>query len=310
MIKVENLTKRFGSTVAVDDVSFIVKPGEVVGFLGPNGAGKTTTMRIIAALMYPQSGTVSVNGRDIWREPVEVRKLLGYLPETTPLYEEMSTIDFLHFIAAVRGIPPREIPARVEEMIEVCALQAMVYKDISELSRGYRQRVGLAQALIHDPPVLVLDEPTSGLDPTQILEIRKLVRKLGQTKAILFSTHILDEASKTSDRILIISDGKLVGEGSPQELSVMASGEAFYSVELQGDADAFVEKLPEYFAVAARHPAPEGTTALELSCSEPSDRSEDLFDLTVAINGKLRRLNRKETTLEEVFLKLTKGGEA
>jgi len=310
MIEVENLTKRFGSTLAVDTVSFTVKPGEVVGFLGPNGAGKTTTMRIITGLIYPQSGTARVNGMDIWDEPVDVRKLLGYLPEATPLYDEMNVMDFLGFVATVRGIPPREIAARVERMIEVCSLQTMAFKDISELSRGFRQRVGLAQALIHDPPALVLDEPTSGLDPTQILEIRRLVRELGKEKAILFSTHILDEANKTCDRILIINNGRLVGEGSPHDLAAMASGETIYSLEFKGDAELLTEKLPDHFKVTHSRPGGEGYTGLELACSDPADHSEELFDLTVSVGGKLRQLSRKEATLEDVFLELTKGGEA
>lgn len=309
MIEVEHLTKRFGATVAVNDVSFTVLPGEVVGFLGPNGAGKTTTMRVLTGLIYPQSGTARVNGKDIWEYPVEVRRSLGYLPESTPLYEEMCVTDFLRFIASVRGIPAGQITSKIDEMVEVCSLQAMAYKDISELSRGYRQRVGLAQALIHDPPVLILDEPTSGLDPTQILEIRKLVRKLGQTKAILFSTHILDEASKTCDRILIISDGKLVGEGSPQDLACMATGESTYSLEIKGDVDAFVSALPREFRLAGKS-AEGGRVMVELVSTDTADRSEDLFDLASAAGCKLLRLNRKEASLEDVFLRLTKGGKA
>lgn len=309
MIEVEHLIKRFGATVAVNDVSFTVMPGEVVGFLGPNGAGKTTTMRVLTGLIYPQSGTARVNGKDIWEHPVEVRRSLGYLPESTPLYEEMCVTDFLRFVASVRGIPANQVAAKIDEMVEVCSLQTMAYKDISELSRGYRQRVGLAQALIHDPPVLILDEPTSGLDPTQILEIRKLVRKLGQTKAILFSTHILDEASKTCDRILIISDGRLVGEGSPQDLANMATGEATYSLEIKGDADAFVSSLPPEFRLAGKSAEGDRVT-VELVSTDTADRSEDLFDLAAAAGCKLLRLNREEASLEDVFLRLTKGGKA
>jgi ABC-2 type transport system ATP-binding protein len=309
MIEVEHLTKRFGATLAVDDVSFTVMPGEVVGFLGPNGAGKTTTMRVVTGLIMPQSGTARVNGKDIWEQPVEVRRMLGYLPESTPLYEEMTVTGFLRFIAEVRGIPAKNISAKIDEMIEACALQSMAFKDISELSRGFRQRVGLAQALIHDPPVLILDEPTSGLDPTQILEIRKLVRTLGKTKAILFSTHILDEASKTCDRILIISDGKLVGEGSPQDLAAMAAGEAVYTLELKGDVSAFTSKLPAIFRLTHQHEEG-GRTMLELSSKDVTDRSEELFDLAAASGCKLLGLNRKEASLEDIFLKLTKGGQA
>ncbi len=309
MIEVEHLTKRFGATVAVNDVSFTVMPGEVVGFLGPNGAGKTTAMRVITGLILPQSGTARVNGHDIWESPLEVRRSLGYLPETTPLYEEMCVTDFLRFIASARGIPPKQAASKIDEMIEACSLQSMAHKDISELSRGYRQRVGLAQALIHDPPVLILDEPTSGLDPTQILEIRKLVRDLGKTKSILFSTHILDEASKTCDRILIISDGRLVGEGSPQDLIEMATGESAYSLELKGDADAFISELPETYKLAGRRS--EGDRVLlELTSSVAADHSEELFDLAANTGCKLLRMNRKEASLEEVFLRLTKGGKA
>jgi ABC-2 type transport system ATP-binding protein len=266
-------------------------------------------MRVVTGLIMPQSGTARVNGKDIWEQPVEVRRMLGYLPESTPLYEEMTVTGFLRFIAEVRGIPAKNISAKIDEMIEACALQSMAFKDISELSRGFRQRVGLAQALIHDPPVLILDEPTSGLDPTQILEIRKLVRTLGKTKAILFSTHILDEASKTCDRILIISDGKLVGEGSPQDLAAMAAGEAVYTLELKGDVSAFTSKLPAIFRLTHQHEEG-GRTMLELSSKDVTDRSEELFDLAAASGCKLLGLNRKEASLEDIFLKLTKGGQA
>jgi ABC-2 type transport system ATP-binding protein len=309
MIEVEHLTKRFGATLAVNDVSFTVMPGEVVGFLGPNGAGKTTTMRVVTGLIMPQSGTARVNGKDIWEQPVEVRRMLGYLPESTPLYEEMSVTGFLRFIAEVRGIPSKNISAKIDEMVEACSLQSMAFKDISELSRGFRQRVGLAQALIRVPPVLILDEPTSGLDPTQILEIRKLVRTLGKTKAILFSTHILDEASKTCDRILIISDGRLVGEGSPQDLAAMAAGEAVYTLELKGDVPAFTGELPPVFRLTQQHEEG-GRTVLELTSKDTTDRSEELFDLAAASGCKLLGLNRKEASLEDIFLKLTKGGQA
>jgi len=310
MIEVENLTKKFGATLAVDNVTFTVKPGEVVGFLGPNGAGKTTTMRVITGLIYPQAGTARVNGYDIWDDPVAVKRSLGYLPESTPLYEEMGVVDFLRFTAEARGIPKKDIQARVDEMIETCALKDMAFKDVSELSRGYRQRVGLAQALIHDPPALILDEPTSGLDPTQILEIRKLVRKLGESKAILFSTHILDEAQKTCDRILIITDGRLVGEGSPQELAAMAKGSSLYRVEYRGELQRLLSAVPVHMKVVQEQRLPDGWMALDISSSEADDRSEELFDAVVAAEGKLRRLARKEATLEEVFLHLTGGGEA
>ncbi|OPX23170.1 MAG: hypothetical protein B1H03_02465 [Planctomycetales bacterium 4484_113] len=309
MIEIEHLSRRFGATVAVDDVSFEVKPGEIVGFLGPNGAGKTTTMRVTAGLIYPHAGTVRVNGLDVLEDPVSVRRQMGYLPEDTPLYDDMPVIDFLRFIGSIRGIRRADLSRKVSEMVEVCSLGNMAYKDIGELSRGYRQRVGLAQALIHDPPVLILDEPTSGLDPTQIVEIRRLVRDIGRQKAILFSTHILDEAQKTSDRIVVISGGRIVAEGSADTLARQVHGRDIYQVEFSGDLPALKDKLAHLLEVATEKEAEGGWAHISFASKTNDDVSADIFDAAVAVGGRLRRLEKQAATLEEVFLELTRGGE-
>ena len=219
MIEVINLTKRYGPTVAVDNVSFDAKAGEVLGFLGPNGAGKTTTMRILTGYLSADEGTAKVAGYDVFEESIEVRKRIGYLPESAPLYTDMGVIDYLKFIAQIRDIPKSQRSQRIKDVVDTCGLEKMIQKDVGELSKGYRQRLGLAQSLIHDPPILVLDEPTSGLDPSQIIEIRNLIREIGKEKMIIFSTHILPEASATCSRILIINDGQIVANGTPDELA-------------------------------------------------------------------------------------------
>ena len=208
MIEVRNLTKRYGSTVAVNNVSFDAEAGEVLGFLGPNGAGKTTTMRVLTCFLPADDGTASIDGYDIFENSIEVRQRIGYLPESAPLYGDMGVIDYLKFIAEIRNIPKSERNDRIKSVVEICGLGPMIQKDVGELSKGYRQRLGLAQSLVHDPPILILDEPTSGLDPSQIIEIRNLIKEIGKEKTIIFSTHILSEVSATCSRVLIISDGQ------------------------------------------------------------------------------------------------------
>ena len=225
MIEVRELTKSYGTTVAVNKVSFDAHAGEVLGFLGPNGAGKTTTMRILTCYLSADAGSATVAGHDVFEESVEVRKQIGYLPESAPLYSDMGVIEYLNFMTQVRHIPKSQRKERTRAVIDICGLEGVIQKDIGELSKGYRQRVGLAQSLIHDPPILILDEPTSGLDPSQIIEIRNLIKNIGQEKLVLFSTHILPEVSATCSRILIINNGKIVANGTPEELSSQAEGE-------------------------------------------------------------------------------------
>ncbi len=207
-ITVRNLTKYYGEQAAVHDISFDVKSGEILGFLGPNGAGKTTTMKILTCYMPPNSGTVEVEGLDIFERSVEVRRKIGYLPEMNPLYLDMNVLDYLEYSAQLHGLRGGAVNQRLKEMVHVCGLEEVRHKDIGEMSKGFRQRVGLAQAMIHDPEVLILDEPTSGLDPNQIVEIRNLIKQLGRAKTVILSTHILSEVQATCDRVLIINEGK------------------------------------------------------------------------------------------------------
>jgi ABC-2 type transport system ATP-binding protein len=225
-ILVEGLTKSYGKFTALDSASFAVQPGEIVGFLGPNGAGKSTTMKILTCFMAATKGTAKVAGFDVHADSAEVRKRVGYLPENVPLYDEMLVWDYLAFIAEVRRVPRAEREARIDEVIERTGLSDVVHREISELSKGYRQRVGLAQAIIHKPDVLILDEPTTGLDPNQIIEIRDVIKEIGQEKTVIFSTHILQEIAAVCDRIVIINRAKIVADGTLPELeqAAVASG--------------------------------------------------------------------------------------
>ena len=236
-IKVNNLTKYYGDYLAVDNISFEAKKGEILGFLGPNGAGKSTTMKIITTYLPPTSGTIEVDGFDVEDKSLEVRKKLGYLPELNPLYYDMSPVDYLDFVAKLDGIPAADIKKRREEMIRVCGLDSVRHKDIGTLSKGFKQRVGLAQAMINNPDVLILDEPTSGLDPNQIIEIRNLIKKLGKEKTVVLSTHILSEVTATCNRVIIINKGKIVADGTPEELQAKSKGQSVVTLEVKNNCD-------------------------------------------------------------------------
>jgi len=236
-IKVNNLTKYYGDYLAVDNISFEAKKGEILGFLGPNGAGKSTTMKIITTYLPPTSGTIEVDGFDVEEKSLEVRKKLGYLPELNPLYYDMSPVDYLDFVAKLDGIPAADIKKRREEMIKVCGLDSVRHKDIGTLSKGFKQRVGLAQAMINNPDVLILDEPTSGLDPNQIIEIRNLIKKLGKEKTVVLSTHILSEVTATCNRVIIINKGKIVADGTPEELQAKSKGQSVVTLEVKNNCD-------------------------------------------------------------------------
>ena len=224
-IVVENLTKKYGSQRAVDNISFEVKTGEVLGFLGPNGAGKTTTMKILTCFMAPNDGDAKINGLSIHEHQDEIKRNIGYLPESNPLYQDMPVLEYLEFVAELQGVPKEKIQERIAEMVILTGLNKEKHKIISELSKGYRQRVGLAQAMIHDPDILILDEPTTGLDPNQIVEIRKLIKELGKEKTVILSTHILPEVEATCDRIIIINNGKIVADGTSEVLRKQAQGQ-------------------------------------------------------------------------------------
>ncbi len=307
MIEVKGISKSYGPTLAVDNVSFEVHRGEIVGFLGPNGAGKSTSMKVITGYLAPDRGTVSIDGNDILEAPIAARARVGYLPESTPLYEDMGVLDYLDFMGRIHGVPAERRKTRIDELVDICDLSRMAHKDIGELSKGYRQRVGLAQAMVSDPPVLVLDEPTSGLDPAQIVEIRALIREISKEKAILLSTHILPEAQNICDRILIISQGKLVGEGTPGELLSMATGGEQYTVTFKGKSSGELQsalgRLPRVSDVSLL--SEDGGARFRLKAERGADLSERLFDLAVSQGAKLLELNKTATTLENIFLQLT-----
>ena len=307
MIEVRNLTKRYGPTVAVDNVSFDAKSGEVLGFLGPNGAGKTTTMRILTCYLSADEGTVKVAGYDVFEESFEVRKRIGYLPESAPLYTDMGVIDYLKFIAEIRHIPKSQRSQRIKDVVDICGLEKMIQKDIGELSKGYRQRLGLAQSLIHDPPILVLDEPTSGLDPNQIIEIRNLIREIGKEKMIIFSTHILSEVSATCGRILIINDGQIVANGTPDELAGRAQGEEVVHISIRGPREEIEAKLEELSMVSdfKRVKSDDGVCGYQIVSQKGKNTAEELFHFVVQNHWSLTELRQETISLEDVFLQLT-----
>jgi ABC-2 type transport system ATP-binding protein len=306
-IVVENLTKVYGDQKAVDNISFEVKTGEVVGFLGPNGAGKSTTMRMITCYMAPTSGRIFLEGLDVDKNPGEIKKKIGYLPENNPLYLDMAIIDYLKFCAEIQGIEKNKIPQRIHSMVDLCGLNPERHKKIGELSKGYRQRVGLAQAMIHDPDVLVLDEPTTGLDPNQIVEIRKLIKELGQEKTVILSSHILSEVEATCDRILIINKGKIVADGTSETLRKQAQGQELIQVHVDAPGGAEVRKgllaLSSVESVKVLDDMEHGY--LIQSKPELSSRRE-IFDLCVKNKWYLYEMKAIETRLEDVFREVTR----
>lgn len=310
-IVVRNLTKTYNGQPAVNDISFDVRTGEILGFLGPNGAGKTTTMKIITCYMPPTAGTVEVDGLNIFDHSLEVRKKIGYLPEMNPLYLDMNVLDYLAYSAELHGIRGIAAQGRIREMVRVCGLETVQHRDIDELSKGFRQRVGLAQAMIHDPEVLIMDEPTSGLDPNQIVEIRNLIRKLGQAKTVILSTHILPEVQATCDRVIIINDGKLVADGSPEQLQRQYQGGEELTLELKTlSADPLQDVSPRLRVLAyvrnVTLAGQDGAVArFSLEVEKGQDVREAVFRLAVSEGWILLTMQRRVTTLEEVFHKLT-----
>ncbi|GBU23034.1 putative ABC transporter ATP-binding protein YbhF [Fibrobacteres bacterium R8-0-B4] len=311
MLEVRGLNKRFGQVRAVSDLSFEVRRGEVFGFLGPNGAGKSTTMRIITCFIPPTSGTVLVDGLNTADQDLAVRARIGYLPESTPLYGEMTVMEYLAFAGRIRGLKGAALKSRTDEMFSVCALSKMADRQIGNLSKGYRQRVGLAQAMIHDPDLLILDEPMSGLDPNQIIEIRNLIKKFGEEKTVIYCSHILSEVSATCDRILIIKDGRVVATGTPGDLTSGHRGGSRYTVRVKGDVASVyrcLQSAPGVSYVDTEIVAPEGWVCARVNTEGKEDIGEGIFRC-IADNGlSLSELRRDQTSLEEVFTELTGGG--
>jgi len=303
-IKIENLSKNYGPQIAVDNISFEVKAGEILGFLGPNGAGKTTTMKIITNYISHDSGKVYIGGKSIEDEGDILRKHIGYLPEHNPLYHDMPVIDYLEFSAALQGVPNHQIPARIKEMVKICGLNAEKHKKIGELSKGYKQRVGLAQAMIHDPDILILDEPTTGLDPNQIVEIRKLIREIGKEKTVILSTHILPEVEATCDRILIINKGRIVADGTADTLKKQAQGQELLVVTIEdGDSSAIRKALMEINSVSAVNEL--AKNRFQVQSKPEMSVTRDVFKLCVEKGWMITEMTPSQTKLEDIFRDLT-----
>jgi len=310
MIEVRELTKSYGPTLAVNQVSFDAHAGEVVGFIGPNGAGKTTTMRILTCYLTADAGSATVAGYDVVENPIDVRKNVGYLPESAPLYADMGVVDYLKFMTEIREIPKSQRKERLRAVVDICGLEGVIQKDIGELSKGYRQRVGLAQSLIHDPPIMILDEPTSGLDPSQTIEIRNLIKDIGKEKLVLFSTHILPEVAATCDRILIISQGEIVANGTHDELISQIRSEDKLHVTIQGSEEAITPKLQELDGVTGIRcvSSDNGVVKYEITTSQEGYYAAgDVYNVVVKNEWVLVELRQESVDLEQVFLHFTTG---
>ncbi|KAA3605867.1 MAG: ATP-binding cassette domain-containing protein [Calditrichaeota bacterium] len=306
MISIQNVTKSYGASKAVNNISLEIEKGEILGFLGPNGAGKTTMMKMITCFFPPTEGTIEVDGFNVFDQSFQVRELIGYLPEHNPLYLEMNVVDYLKFVADIRKISDKS--GRIREIIELCGIGEMKSKLIGQLSKGYRQRVGLAQALIHNPPILILDEPTTGLDPNQIVEIRNLIKQLGQDKTVIFSTHILSEVKAIANRVTIINRGEIVADGSSEDLQNQASGTTKINLEIKvGGTNSVAEKLSAINGVSNVKTLNQSNEnyEIQLDATGGSDPREEIFNLAVSNDWKLLEIHRDRMDLEDIFRSLT-----
>jgi ABC-2 type transport system ATP-binding protein len=316
MIKVEGLTKRYARTVAVDNISFEVEKGQIVGFLGPNGAGKTTTMRILTCFLPPSEGKANVAGFDVQEHPMEVKRRIGYLPETPPVYPEMDVSEYLDFVGRLKGISSADIKSRVDDSVAKCALGDVRHKLIGKLSKGYRQRVGLAQAIIHNPDVLILDEPTSGLDPQQIIEIRHLLASLAGEHTIILSTHILPEVEQSCERVIIISRGRVVAMDTVANLTNRMRGSEAIAVEIEAgaghptvsEAQQRLEQISGVSRVVAKEPK-DGRLRYEVESLQGRQIRADLARTVVNAGWNLNELAGVGSSLEDIFLQLTASGQ-
>lgn len=306
MIEVHDLTKQYAGRVAVNHISFRVEPGEIVGFLGPNGAGKSTTMRILSGYMPPSSGRAAVNGHDVFRDSLAVRQSVGYMPEMAPLYQDMRVKEYLKFRAELKGMRGLDMRRRVGECMDLCGVADVRRRVIGNLSKGFRQRVALADALLHRPPLLILDEPTNGLDPVQIRHVREMLRSLEPKPTILLSTHILQEVEQSCDRIIMIHHGRILAQDTPRNLTQNLRASSLVFVELQstqGDIPVKLEALPGVRKASEEEPE-NGWRRFSLRVEAKHDVREALTDLATAQNWKIRELHRQLPSLEDVFVEL------
>ena len=303
-ISIQSVTKRYGGQTAVDDISFTVNTGEILGFLGPNGAGKTTTMKMITNYLQMDEGDIHIDGKSITAESFNHK--IGYLPEHNPLYHEMPVMDYLKFCAELQNVPKDKVQDRIGKMVRLCGLDLEKHKKISELSKGYRQRVGLAQAMIHDPDILILDEPTTGLDPNQIVEIRQLIKDLGRQKTVILSTHILPEVEATCDRILIINNGKIVADGTADTLRKQAQGQQIIRVRIVGgEADVIRNGLAELSTAKEVSISDHTESKFEIVSKDGMSSNEAVFRMCVDRGYTLMEMIPFETKLEDIFRDLT-----
>jgi ABC-2 type transport system ATP-binding protein len=317
MIEVQNLSKQYGDVRAVDDVSFKVDQDQVLGFLGPNGAGKTTIMKILTGYHFPNGGSALVDGISVTEDPVELKRRIGYLPETVPLYGELTVDEYLNFIASARLIPRTKQRTAIDLSLEACGLTSYRSRRIETLSKGYRQRTGLAQAILHDPPILILDEPTSGLDPNQIIEIRSLIKELGKRKTVILSTHILQEVEAVASQVLIINQGKIAAQGRPEEIAVTMKGGDTWELTLKSEnpSAALVQEKLSRLGYEYSSPRSETTEdgTVHLSFFVPAAQNlsgpagEGIFDWAVREGLKILMMNRRSLSLEDIFVQLTIG---
>ena len=307
MIEVQHVTKRYGPVAAVDDVSFRVEAGQILGFLGPNGAGKTTTMRVLTGYLPPTEGTATIAGFDVLEEPIEVKRRTGYLPESPPLYPDMTVREYLTFIARINRLPAAERGSRIDRVMERTSVGDVADRHCSKLSKGYRQRVGLAQAILHNPDVLILDEPTAGLDPKQIIETRELIKELAGDHTIILSTHILPEVAQTCERVVIINKGRVVAEDSPDNLTGRLHGAVTIQLQvdtLGADPTGALQAVPGVASVSVGEPGIAGRT-VEVQSAQDVDIRRDIANAVVSNGWGLLEMRRARLSLEEIFLQLT-----
>ena len=306
MIEVQDLTHYYGPYAAIEDVSFDVQRGEILGFLGPNGAGKTTTMRILTGFMPPTRGQVTLDGNDIVEQSLEVRKRVGYLPETVPLYTDMTVSNYLKYMGTLRKMPSRNIKRRIGEVIDVCRLGDYRNTLIGKLSKGFRQRVGIAQAILHEPEVLVLDEPTIGIDPIQVVETRRLIQDLGQAQTVVLSSHILPEVSMICDRVLIIHEGRIVAEDTPSNLAERLQGTEHLEVEVGGPVPQVLSALRRVPGVTSvSHRSFQGRELYSVQAKQGEDLRDEVSRAVISNEWSLLSMQSVGMSLEEIFLRLT-----
>ncbi|MDX2438923.1 MAG: ATP-binding cassette domain-containing protein [Desulfobacterales bacterium] len=309
MIHIESLTKYYNDLCAVDQISFDITKGEIMGLLGPNGAGKTTTLQILTGFLRPTSGSIRVKDYSIDKDSLQIKKLLGYLPESAPLYHDMLVYDYLDYVANLRGIDSSNKISRIRHLADLCGISEVMHKTINELSKGFKQRVGLAHAMMDDPEILVLDEPTSGLDPNQIIEIRDIIKQIGKEKTVILSTHILSEAEATCDRIVIINKGKIVANDTTQTLKQSASGSNLINISLQNaEFESVKQQLTSISEISDIVQASDdnGILNLKLTCLSSADIRGDIYKKVKQTDWILLEMHQETQTLENIFRELTR----